>query len=247
MTSAFDLKYRDYCGSAAGRQEFNRALFTEVAGHYDYVTTALSFGQDAHWKRCLIDALPPGDVSDCLDIACGTGHLTRLLARRYPSATVTGLDLTPAMLALATSLTPDGPISYREGSMAQLPFAPASMDIVTGGYALRNAPDFGVAVRQIARVLRPGGVAAFLDFSKPGHRFGQALGHILLRSWGGFWGLLLHGNPDVYAYIADSLALFPDRIRVRTVFEAEGLVLRSSRRFFGGLLELLVLQKGYGC
>ena len=92
-------------------------------------------------------------------------------------------------------------------------------------------------------VLRPGGTAAFLDFSKPPSRLGQAAGHFALKSWGGLWGLLLHGNPDVYGYIADSLRLYPDRAALRVLFAEQGFTLRGRRRFYGGLLENVVFEK----
>ena len=128
--------------------------------------------------------------------------------------------------------------------MASLPFDAACTDIVTGGYALRNAPDLNQTLDEIDRILKPGGYAAFLDFSKPDHKAGQAVSHGLLKFWGGLWGLILHGNPHVYGYIADSLALFPDRIALKNRFAERGFTLLDSHPFYGGLLEAVVFRKG---
>lgn len=243
MTTRFALKPMEHLGSPEEKQSFNRTLFSEVAPKYDFITKALSLGRDAAWKRKLLASLPHKEKPACVDLACGTGDLTRMLAARFPGANVTGLDLTPAMLEIAHQRTADLRITYLEGSMDRLPFAPGSIDIVTGGYALRNAPDLGRTLDEIARVLRPGGCAAFLDFSKPRNAAGQKISHFLLKFWGGLWGLLLHGNPDVYGYIADSLGLYPDRITLRERFAARGFSLRNSRRFYGGLLEIVLFEK----
>jgi len=243
MTARFQLKPMEHLDTPATKQRFNRSLFSEVAPKYDFITKALSLGRDAGWKRQLLAGLPDKTSPVCLDLACGTGDLTRMLSDRYPEALITGLDLTPAMLELARNQTKNPQIDYLEGSMDELPFDTNSADIVTGGYALRNAPDLNRTLDEIKRVLRPGGFAAFLDFSKPRNRVGQRLGHFVLKLWGGFWGLALHGNPDVYGYIADSLALYPDRIALRERFAKRGFALRSSRRFYGGLLEIVCFEK----
>lgn len=242
-TTRFQLKPMEHLGAPESKQRFNRSLFSEVAPKYDFITKALSFGRDAAWKRCLVASLPDKTDPACVDLACGTGDLTRMLADRYLTGRIIGLDLTSAMLDIARRNTADTSIGYIEGSMAALPFETASVDIVTGGYALRNAPDLTQTLDEIARVLRPGGTAAFLDFSKPANRLGQHITHGLLKFWGGFWGLILHGNPDVYGYIADSLNLYPDRHALRERFSERGFALRSQRRFFGGLLQIVCFEK----
>ena len=127
--------------------------------------------------------------------------------------------------------------------MHALPFEDQSVEVVTGGYALRNAPDLDRTIREIDRILRPGGIAAFLDFSKPPSRVGQAVHHAVLKTWGGFWGLMLHGNADVYGYIADSLRFFPDRVELQERFRKQHFTLRSRHPLYGGLLELLTFKK----
>jgi len=243
MTSRFQLKPMEHLGSPETKQHFNRKLFSEVAPKYDFITKALSFGRDKAWKQHLMKHLPEKTNATHVDLACGTGDLTRLLAERFPNGHIIGLDLTPAMLEIARNRTSDDRIDYVEGNMAELPFKTESIDIVTGGYALRNAPDLNQALGEISRVLRPGGTAAFLDFSKPRNRLGQWLTHFALKFWGGFWGLALHGNPDVYGYIADSLKLYPDRIALRERFIQRGFALHRSKSFFGGLLEIVLFEK----
>jgi len=237
----------DFLRIPDAKREYNEALFAEVARRYDFVTRALSLGRDQAWKRALLDSLPDADAAAvggepvCVDLACGTGDVTFLLARRYPRGTVCGVDLTPEMLAIARARTTLPNVRLALGDMHRLPFDPGSIDVVTGSYALRNAPSLSVALAEIHRVLRPGGTAAFLDFSKSPQRVWQRLTSGVLYVWGAFWGLVLHRQPAVYAYIAKSLWHFPDRVTLRRALSEAGLAEVSSRRFYGGTLELITV------
>ena len=117
------------------------------------------------------------------------------------------------------------------------------MDIVTGGYALRNAPDLCVVLEEISRVLKPGGIAAFLDFSKPKNKILQALHVWILKIWGGLWGLLLHGNTHIHGYIAASLKNYPNRDQLQYLLTQHGFIILTTRRFFLGMTEIITVQK----
>ena len=243
MTPRFSLRPAEHLDTPDRKRDFNRALFTEVAPRYDFVTRALSLGRDGAWKRQLVGLLPALAAPACADLACGTGDLTRLLARRYPDGRVVGVDLTPSMLEQARRIPAPPSVEYRLGDLHDLPLPDASVDVLTGGYALRNAPDLDRALAEVARVVRPGGVAAFLDFSKPPSPVLQRISLGLLRFWGGLWGLLLHGNPDVYGYIADSLRAYPDRDALHRRLAEAGWRILHVRRPYLGLLEILVAQR----
>ncbi|MFM9059876.1 MAG: class I SAM-dependent methyltransferase [Planctomycetaceae bacterium] len=239
----------DFLRIPEAKREYNEVLFAEVARRYDLVTRALSLGRDQAWKRALLaslphpDAAPGGGAPVCVDLACGTGDVAFALARRYPQGTVRGVDLTPEMLTIARSRNRFPNVTLELGDMHQLPFPSGSVDVVTGSYALRNAPALDVALREIHRVLRPGGTAAFLEFSKSPHWLGQRLTYGVLYVWGAFWGLLLHRQPAVYAYIAKSLWRFPDRILLRRELAQTGFTELSSRQFYFGTLELITVAK----
>jgi len=242
MSKTFSLHARDYLDTPDRKRFFNEALFTEVPPRYDLITRLLSFGRDAAWKRDMIAALPDMAPRHALDLACGTGDLTAAVHRRYPEARVTGIDLTPAMIDRAAAR--HGPsCGFQVGDMGALAFPDASMDLVTGGYALRNAPDLDVALGEVARVLVPGGHAAFLDFSKRPCRLHQAMTHAALAFWGGLWGLILHRHANVYGYIADSLARYPDCRRLRVMAAVHGLIPVVSASCMGGMIEWIVFRK----
>ncbi len=243
MTAPFQLEPKAYFDDPNRKRILTARLFETVAPRYDTITRLLSFGRDRVWKDALMALLPSRARPHCLDIACGTGDLTLRLAVRYPDGHVLGLDSAPAMLEQARRRTAAPQVRYLQGDMGQSGQRAGSFDVVTGGYALRNAGDLDEAIAETHRVLKPGGVAAFLDFSKPPQRTRQRIERRALKGWGGLWGWVFHGNPDVYGYIADSLADYPDRDALAVRYRAAGFVVERSRRFCCGMIEAVLLRK----
>jgi demethylmenaquinone methyltransferase/2-methoxy-6-polyprenyl-1,4-benzoquinol methylase len=238
----FDLKFRDCLHAPERKRRFMERHFGVAASRYDFATRAMSLCRDPAWKRLLARALPEIASPSCVDLACGTGDLSFLLARRFPAGRVVGLDIAEPMLRIARRRSRSGNVSFLRRDMCATGIPGGSVDIVTGSYALRNAPDLGGAVAEIRRILKPGGAAAFLDFSRPGDPRFFPFRELLLRTWCGFWGLLLHGNREIHGYIADSLSAFPDREELLALFRRHGFSRVSSRRFFLGVVELQVFR-----
>lgn len=145
------------------RTRHARRLFAPLGSSYDRVGAVLSFGQDPRWRRFLVSRLPP-DGGHVLDVATGTGLVAEaLLARGFR---VTGLDQSPEMLARARDRF-DGRIELVEASAEALPFADAAFDHLTFTYLLRYVDDPPATLRELARVVRPGGTVAMLEFAVP--------------------------------------------------------------------------------
>lgn len=242
VTTWFD-RIRDGIQTPDRKRDYNWRLFTRVAPKYDFATRALSLGRDRAWKRRLLAALPPRTAPRCLDLACGTGDVTFLLAEKYPGGEIVGVDLTPFMLEIARERSQHAHVRFQQEDMCRMNLPDAWADMVTGSYALRNAPDLGKALREIRRVLKPRGVAAFLDFSKPSGSMRQQIELAVLRAWGSLWGWVLHGDPAVYAYIAESLEQFPDRAAFRRQLQANGFQVVRAESFYFGTLECVVVKK----
>lgn len=236
------LNIRAGIETPAKKRSYNHQLFTRVAAEYDLATRAMSLGRDRVWKRRLVELLPSVATPNCVDLACGTGDVALELWSRYPAASIAGVDLTPAMIDVARRRCRGATTRFMVGDMCRTPLPDNWADIVTGSYALRNAPVLDEALQEVRRILKPGGHAAFLDFAKSPVRWRQALQLPLLRCWGGLWGILIHGGPE-HAYIAESLRQFPDRMALRTHLARHRFHLRQSEKCFGGMLEILVLEK----
>jgi ubiquinone/menaquinone biosynthesis methyltransferase len=243
MAGRFALKARDHVRVPGRKRLFNERHFGEAASRYDLATKAMSLGRDAAWKRALVAALPERAAPVCVDLGCGTGDVALLLAERYPGGAVTGVDISAPMLERARARNRFRNLRLESGDMCALPFPAGSVDIVTGSYALRNAPELRAALSEVRRVLVPGGVLAVLEFSRPESPLLQRVQYLLLRRWCGLWGLLLHGSSEVHGYIAESLAVFPERGRFVRILREEGFEATFSRRFFLGVTELLLLRR----
>jgi demethylmenaquinone methyltransferase/2-methoxy-6-polyprenyl-1,4-benzoquinol methylase len=145
-------------------------LFAPLGPTYDRYAALLSFGQDPRWRRFLVSRLPVGPGDRVLDVATGTGAVAIALARRT-RCTVIGLDQSPEMLAEArrriAAAGLDAQISLVEGTAEQMPFEDGTFDGLTFTYLLRYVADPAATVRELARVVRPGGTLASLEFGVP--------------------------------------------------------------------------------
>jgi demethylmenaquinone methyltransferase / 2-methoxy-6-polyprenyl-1,4-benzoquinol methylase len=139
------------------------ALFAPLGPTYDRVGAVLSFGQDPRWRRFLVSRVPR-DGGRVLDVATGTGLVAELLTQAgHP---VTGLDQSTEMLAIARARF-DGGVQLVEGSAEELPFPDAAFDHLTFTYLLRYVDHPGAVLAELARVVRPGGTVAMLEFAVP--------------------------------------------------------------------------------
>ena len=145
------------------RRRHARALFAPLGPTYDRVGAALSFGQDPRWRKLLVSRLP-NDGGEVLDVATGTGLVAKALVER--GFRVTGVDQSPEMLALARQRFGDR-VELVEASADELPFADRSFDHLTFTYLLRYVDDPAATLRELARVVRPGGTVAMLEFGLP--------------------------------------------------------------------------------
>ncbi|MDF1813754.1 MAG: class I SAM-dependent methyltransferase [Verrucomicrobiales bacterium] len=238
----FSLKAKDHLHSGDAKKRFNLEHFAEAARCYDAATRCLSFGRDLSWKKKLVSMIPDSPGQMILDVACGTGDVSVLIAERFPESRVHGVDLTPEMISLAENRNTFGNVTFACGDMCSLELPVHSVDVITGSYALRNAPDLDVAISEFIRVLKPGGRMLFLDFTKPESKAAQRFQYIMLKIWGSFWGIIFHRNPEIHGYISESLLHYPPNRELEKKFSEHDLAIVESRKLFGGMMRLHVLE-----
>ena len=197
-------------------QDRARAIFTEIAEQYEKFNHYSSFGQDRRWLDKLVASIPVSSSSNILDVAGGTGEVTFAICKRHHPAHIVLSDYTPAMLDVAKQRIAAGDnrsvsVETQVVDAQDMPFDNASFDIVTMAYGIRNIPDRMRALREIHRVLKPGGTVAILEFSTPPLAPARAFYKAYLK-WGiPAWGQLFTGKRDDFVYLADSIKAFPDQ------------------------------------
>ncbi len=235
-----------YLADPSRKQAFVTPMFDIIAPRYDAFTRLFSLGMDAGWKRRAIAAaiVVAPMARRMLDVASGTGDVAAQLARAVPQATVMALDASPRMIEMARERlrTIDADVSARVtpivGDMMALPQERASIDVVSASYGVRNVPDPAQGVREMARVLRPGGTLVTLDFYRPGFAPWRALFLWYLSVAGHLMGWLWHRDPIVYGYIAHSIRDFMTAHEFSALLRREGFDVVSVRRsLFGGIAQ----------
>jgi ubiquinone/menaquinone biosynthesis methyltransferase len=226
----------DRIATPEGKRRYVRSLFSTIAGRYDFITVFLSYGQDRRWKRRVVELAKPRPGARALDLATGTGDLAFALAAR--GAEVVGLDITTRMIELARAKSTSSNPAFLVGDMMALPFPPASFDIVTTGYGLRNVPSLTTAIDEIGRVLKPGGQILSLDFNRPSNGLLRNVYLAYLTVVGGALGWLLHRDPDTYRYIPASIRQYPGAEAVARLFEARGFGMARYDPVLGGLMAI---------
>jgi demethylmenaquinone methyltransferase/2-methoxy-6-polyprenyl-1,4-benzoquinol methylase len=230
---------REALATPQSKSRHVRSLFATIADRYDFITVALSYGQDRRWKRRLVGLAEPAAGARALDLATGTGDLAFAQAAR--GARVVGLDITHRMIVLARAKVADRGArvpSFLVGDMLALPFPDRSFDIVTTGYGLRNVPALSTAVEEIGRVLRPGGLALSLDFNRPANALLRAAYLRYLTIVGSVLGWILHRDPDTYRYIPASIRRYPGAEAVALMMEARGFIDVRYDPVLGGLMAI---------
>jgi len=207
-----------------------RAMFSTVAPRYDFITRAFSYGMDRRWKQLGVERARLPRHPLILDLASGTGDFSILAARHHAARTV-AVDLTERMLQLARRRGLQHAVC---ADATRLPFAGHSFDCVFIGYGLRNFPDLSLALAEIERVTRPGGLLVSLDFFLPANAMLRSLYLAYLYAQGAFWGLILHGRPRVYTYIPDSLRSFVSIDEFSSLLRRSGYAAVDQRRYILG-------------
>jgi demethylmenaquinone methyltransferase/2-methoxy-6-polyprenyl-1,4-benzoquinol methylase len=211
------------------------AMFDGVARRYDLTNTVLSFGQDRGWRRATRAALglKPGEL--VLDVGAGTGVSTAELSGSGVYAV--GADLSIGMLRAGRRTRPSVPLLA--GDALALPFADATFDAVTISFALRNVVDTVGALRELARVTRPGGRLVVCEFSHPTNAaFRTAYLSYLMRSLPAV-ARSVSSNPDAYVYLAESIGAWPDQAALAARIATEGSWSRVGwRNLTGGIVAL---------
>ena len=184
-------------------------MFSEISESYDLGNDILTLGMHRLWKRRLVRLVAPTSDHAILDLATGTGDIAfKLKKRAGKGAEVTGVDFSPGMISIAKTRSAAPGISFEVGDAMKLRFEDSSFDRATISYGIRNVDEPPVALREISRVLRPGGVLGVLETGRATGVWGK-MTNLYSEKFVPFLGGLVSGNPDAYHYLNESASQFP--------------------------------------
>ena len=213
------------------------AMFDTIAGRYDLLNRIISLGVDNRWRRRTVEALACAPSHRVLDLATGTADLALLTASMYPGVRVVGLDPSPKMLEVGAQKLKKAGVSERitlvEGDAQHLPFEDQSFEGVSMAFGIRNVPDRLAALREMARVTKPGGRVAILELSEPRSGILGPLARFHIHSVVPWVGSVISGQ-KAYHYLQASIAAFPPPEEFAAMMREAGLrVLEVAPLSFG--------------
>ena len=220
--------------------EFVHRTFSSIAERYVLTNHVLCLGIDVLWRRRVAGLVRESGARLVLDVATGSGDLARTVRDHAPGTRVVGADFCAPMLAESRKRG-GGDLIVADG--LALPFRDGSFDALTIGYGLRNMADWAGALREFARVLRPGGLLAVLDFSLPPNPvlrgpYRWYLHRVLPRVAGA-----ITGNTEAYAYLGDSIERFPSGAAMTELICANGFATAQWLPQWGGISSVYAAQR----
>jgi demethylmenaquinone methyltransferase/2-methoxy-6-polyprenyl-1,4-benzoquinol methylase len=233
-----------------------RDMFARVAHRYDLANHLLSFNIDRHWRAHT--ARRAGRILErpearVLDICCGTGDLVLALAKgrssgrqaEAPAPPTFGSDFCHPMLTAARAKMERAGVRAPlfEADALRLPLADASLDLITVAFGFRNFANYGAGLEEMRRVLRPGGMAAILEFSRPTNAAFAALYEFYSRRILPWIGGALSGSPDAYRYLPESVRKFPSAVQLAEDMRCAGFRSVSYELLTGGIVALHLGEK----
>jgi len=218
-----------------------RGMFDRIAGGYDLVNTVMTAGLHHAWRERAADRaeLRPGDAA--LDLCCGTGDLALELRERVGAGgRVVGADFSERMLELAQDKAADrglADVTFEWADALELPYSDASFDAVTVGFGVRNLADVGAGIREMTRILKPGGRCVILEITQPQkpplstffkvwfNRIVPVIGRVA-------------GDPDAYSYLPESVRSFPPPAKLAALMDEAGLTGIRYTVLAGGIIAI---------
>ncbi|MFW6051860.1 MAG: bifunctional demethylmenaquinone methyltransferase/2-methoxy-6-polyprenyl-1,4-benzoquinol methylase UbiE [Myxococcota bacterium] len=219
------------------------AMFDAIAHRYDLLNRVLSMGIDRGWRRRTVEALALGEDGRVLDLATGTADLALEIGRRHGDARVVGLDPSERMLEIGRRKVRraglEERVALREGDAQALPFEAGAFDACSIAFGIRNVPDRAAALREMARVTRPGGRVAVLELGEPSGGVLGPLARFHIRQVVPRLGGWLSGSRE-YRYLQQSIAAFPPPDAFASMMSDAGLEVLEVRPLTFGVCHLYV-------
>ena len=223
------------------KRRYVAEMFARISPRYDLMNSLMTGGLHHRWKRATARLTAGSAAGPALDVATGTGDLAFALADCVNITAVVGVDLLPEMLNIANRRLASGSshgsaVQFVQGDALQLPFTSGSFVGATAGFSLRNMPDVPSAIREMARVVAPGGRVTTLELTPMASGIASSIGRFYFHRLVPLMGQIVAGDRTAYTYLPDSVDYFLTADGLADVFRQAGLVnVGYSRLGFGGV------------
>ena len=223
-------------------------IFSKIAKKYERFNAVSSFGAYRKWLDGMMKMAPITKDDDVLDIAGGTGDVSRWVARTFHPKHIQCTDLVPEMLEVALAHQARGdfgdtPIDFDVVDAQDIPYDDESYDVITMAYGIRNMPAREQALKEMYRVLKPGGALVCLEFSTPPHPIWNSLYTVYLRHLIPAWGGLITKDKESFVYLSKSIKAFPDQATLARMMKDAGFSHVTWKNYTGGIAAVHVAYK----
>lgn len=238
-------KVKPYQSGDKGQQV--ERMFNSIAHSYDLLNHSLSLGIDRRWRRKAIDALGKFAPQEVLDIATGTGDLAIMNAQRNHPRRIVGADISEGMMDVARKKVAKAGLSdiitFQREDCTHMSFADNSFDAVTSSYGVRNFSDLDAGLREMCRVLRPGGHLLIVELSMPVRFPMKQLFGIYAHVVMPLLGRLISHDDSAYTYLPMSMEAFPQAEEMEQILHKNGFSSVQWKRFCGGISTMYLATK----
>lgn len=228
------------------KEHFVQNVFSHICKHYDLMNTILSFNQDKYWRRFALRKLNLHPDMKLLDIACGTGMLTKEALTIEPELTIEGIDFNEDMLKVGYEFLGKNQmldrVHLQQANAMELPFNDNSFDACMNAFALRNVPSIEKVLAEAFRVCKPGGKVVSLELSKPSLLGFREIYYLYFEKLLPLIGKLSRDNSS-YGWLPQSLRLHPAREKIKEFYEAVGFINVEYFELTGGIATCYVGHK----
>lgn len=232
--------------SASSKKEQVEEMFDNIAHRYDFLNHLLSLGIDKQWRKKAIRSIKSIQPEQLLDIATGTGDLAFEARRQMPGVHITGLDLSEGMLSKAREKALEkklGNMDFVKGDSENLLFGDTSFDAVSVAFGVRNFENLEAGLKEIYRVLKPGGRLAVLEFSKPKAFPVKQIFNFYFKNILPATGRMISKDARAYEYLPESVQAFPEGKNFIGILEKTGFKSCKDQPLTFGICSLYTAEK----
>ncbi|WP_196892365.1 bifunctional demethylmenaquinone methyltransferase/2-methoxy-6-polyprenyl-1,4-benzoquinol methylase UbiE [Aureivirga marina] len=239
-------KVKPYKDSELGKKEQVAQMFDNISGKYDFLNHFLSMGIDIRWRKKVLKIVASKKPKTILDIATGTGDVAILLSQAKPEKIV-GLDLSAGMLEVGKKKIKernlDSLIEMIQGDSENLPFEDNSFDVITVSFGVRNFENLNKGIKEIYRVLKPGGTFIVLEFSQPTKFPMKQLYGFYSKRILPIFGRMISKDNSAYTYLPESVAAFPFGNAFNNILEKNGFINAEDKPVTFGIASIYTATK----